>query len=69
LALDRETAIERLRSALRGALDEVKKDPDFAPKVLNTVCTELGLDPMASMYISGKLKSFLQHKAAENDST
>lgn len=63
--------IERLRAALRGALSEVKKDPDFAPKVLHTVCTELGLDPMAAMYISSKFKSYLQKKAthAPTDST
>lgn len=64
--VDRDRVIEKLRAALRGALSEVKSDPDFAPKVLHTVCTELGLDPMAAMYISGKFKSFLQKKA-END--
>lgn len=58
-----DKVIEKLRAALRGALGEVKKDPDFAPKVLQTVCTELGLDPIAAMYISGKFRSFLQKKA------
>jgi hypothetical protein len=57
--------IERLRNALRGALNEVKTDPDFAPKVLNTICTELGMDSMAAMYLSGKLKAMLQKKAAD----
>lgn len=61
--------IERLRAALRGALNEVRKDPDFAPKVLHTVCAELGLDPMASMYLSTRFRSFLQKKATKNDST
>lgn len=63
--LSRDIVIERLRAALRGALGEVKNDPDFAPKVLHTVCTELGLDPMAAMYISSKLKAALQKKAGD----
>ena len=37
--------------------------PDFAPKVLNTICTELGMDSMAAMYLSGKLKHIIQEKA------
>lgn len=63
MATGRDMVIERLRAALRGALGEVKSDPDFAPKVLQTVCTELGLDPVAAMYLSSKFKSFLQKKA------
>jgi len=63
MTVDRDMVIERLRAALRGAIGEVKSDPDFAPKVLQTVCTELGLDPMAAMYISSKLRAALQKKA------
>lgn len=69
MTLGTDMMIERLRAALRGALSEVKKNPDFAPKVLHTVCSELGLDPMAAMYLSTKFKSFLQRKAATDDST
>ena len=63
MSLGKDTVIERLRAALRGAIKEVKTDPDFAPKVLQTVCTELGMDAMASMYLAGKLKNMLQKKA------
>jgi hypothetical protein len=68
MAIGKDIVIEKLRAALRGALSEVKSDPNFAPKVLQTVCTELGLDPIASMYLSGKFKSFL-NKKAQDDST
>jgi hypothetical protein len=60
----RDMAIQKLRSALRGALQEVKSDPEFAPKVLNTICMELGMDPVAAMYLSGKLKNIIKEKAA-----
>jgi hypothetical protein len=63
LALDRDVVIEKLRAAMRGALKEVKSDPDFAPKVLQTICTELGMDSMASMYLSSKLKNMIKEKA------
>jgi hypothetical protein len=53
---------------VRGALKEVKSDPDFAPKVLNTICTELGMDTMAAMYLSSKLKNIIKEKAAEDAS-
>lgn len=63
MPIGKDIVIEKLRAALRGAIGEVKNDPDFAPKVLQTICTELGFDPVAAMYISSKLKVALQRKA------
>lgn len=68
MSIDKDKVIDRLRNAMRAAIKEVKSDPDFAPKVLNTICTELGVDAMAALYLSGKLKNFIQKKAAESDS-
>jgi hypothetical protein len=68
LTLGKDIVIEKLRAAVRGALKEVKSDPDFAPKVLNTICTELGMDTMAAMYLSSKLKNIIKEKAAEDAS-
>ena len=52
--------IERLSNALGAAVGEVQKDPEFMGRVVTTICTEFGLDPMTSMFIAGKLKSVIK---------
>jgi hypothetical protein len=65
-ALGKDLLVERLRNALQAALREVKTDPNFAPKVVNTICTELGMDSLAALYLSGKLKAIII-KASQSD--
>jgi hypothetical protein len=63
MPLAKDMVIARLRNALQAAVKEVRTDADFAPKVLNTVCTELGMDSMAALYFSGKLRQIILDKA------
>jgi hypothetical protein len=62
--MGREEVIARLVAAMRAAIEEVREDPEFAGKVVNAVCKELGLDMMASMYLTSKFKSFVKKKDA-----
>lgn len=52
--------IERLRNALQSSIAEVQKDPEFLGRVVGTVCQELGMDPIASMYLANKLKKHVK---------
>lgn len=54
--MSKEVVIERLRSSLRAAVGEVRDDPEFFGRVVATVCQELGMDTIASMYLANKLK-------------
>ena len=58
----KDLAIERLGSALKAALGDVKQDPEFLGKIVNTVAIEFGLDSIAAMYLSSKLKNMLRAK-------
>ena len=60
--MNKDAVIERLRSAMKGAVGEVRKDPEFAGKVVSTICTELGLDQLAGMYLANKFKSMVKEK-------
>ena len=64
MTLGKDMIVERLRNALRASIAEARKDPEFLGKVVSTVCAEFGLDPMASMYIAGKLKSVIREKVS-----
>ena len=59
-SLGKDMVIERLRNALEAAVGEVREDPEFMGRVVTTICTEFGLDPMTSMFIAGKLKSVIK---------
>jgi hypothetical protein len=45
----------RVRAALRAALGEAKKDPDFVIRVVRAVAEELGLDPVVIGYLLATL--------------
>ena len=62
MALGKDMLIERLRNALQASVGEVQKDPEFLGRVVGTVCQELGMDPMASVYLAGKLKNLVKKK-------
>lgn len=62
--LGKDMVIERLRNALGAAVGEVQSDPEFLGRVVTTICTELGLDPITSMFVAGKLKSVIKKKDA-----
>ena len=55
--MSKELVIERLRGSLRAAIGEVRDDPEFFGRVVATVCQELGMDTIASMYLANKLKT------------
>jgi hypothetical protein len=55
--MTKEGVIERLRGAIRAAVGEVQGDPEFFGRVVATVCEELGMDTIASMYLANKLKN------------
>lgn len=61
-SLGKDMVLERLRNALGAAVGEVQNDPEFLGRVVTTICTELGLDPITSMFVAGKLKSVIKKK-------
>jgi hypothetical protein len=66
VVIDKDIVLERLRGTLGAAISVAKNDPEFLPKVLQTICTELGMDVVASMYLSNKLKKIIQKGASKN---
>jgi hypothetical protein len=67
MTLGKDMIVERLRNALKASVAEARKDPEFLGKVVSTVCVEFGLDPMASMYIAGKLKNVVKEKVSSGE--
>lgn len=53
--LTRDDLEQRLRHALRRALEEVKADPQFLQRIARVVCEELGADPLIGQYLVSKL--------------
>lgn len=60
-----EEVQKRLKGAVRAAMDQAKEDPQFLSKVVDSVCTELGLDPVVSIYLAGKLRAHLSKEKAD----
>jgi hypothetical protein len=58
--------VERLRNALQASIAEARKDPEFLGKVVSTICTEFGMDTMASMYIASKLKNVIKEEKSND---
>ena len=60
--LGKEIALERLENALKASLSLIQDDPEFLGKVVGTICTEFGLDQLASMYIANRIKKAVKKK-------
>jgi hypothetical protein len=49
----------KLRLALRSAVDEAKRNPEFFGRIVATVCEELGVDALVGQFIAAKIKARL----------
>lgn len=58
---DKSELLQTLRSAIKAAVAEARRDPEFLGRIVSTICSEFGLDALASLYIANKIKSKIKH--------
>jgi hypothetical protein len=46
---------EMVRTALRAAVKEARRDPQFLQRIARAVCEELGADPLIGQYLASRI--------------